>query len=328
MPPRPKTFVTSSTHLDPFKEEEISWHRLGDRPILDSYDCSFCARLPSLCWQVRRPRGLRWLARRPPSPSPPSMSRAPTTRRPEGSGAEGFLLDQGVFTTIDFPGAVDTLLTDITGRGKVLGFYTAAGTHRSALSRHPFTIMWPLFPRGDVTSHGFLLHHGVFMPFDVPGSMETVPLDFNGQREIVGGYVDTSSALHAFLLKDGTFSTIDVPGAADTQASGINSGGQIVGTYDDGTIAHGFLRQHNGTFTTIDVPGALHTLATSINGHGQIVGFYYSPKAHGFLLDQGVFTTIDVPGAEVTFPWKIKGKRIVGGYQDFNGFTHGFLATP
>ncbi len=248
--------------------------------------------------------------------------------RPEGSGAEGFLLDQGVFTTIDFPGAVDTLLTDITGRGKVLGFYTAAGTHRSALSRHPFTIMWPLFPRGDVTSHGFLLHHGVFMPFDVPGSMETVPLDFNGQREIVGGYVDTSSALHAFLLKDGTFSTIDVPGAADTQASGINSGGQIVGTYDDGTIAHGFLRQPNGTFTTIDVPGALHTLATSINGHGQIVGFYYSPKAHGFLLDQGVFTTIDVPGAEVTFPWKIKGKRIVGGYQDFNGFTHGFLATP
>ena len=40
------------------------------------------------------------------------------------------------------------------------------------------------------------------------------------------------------------------------------------------------------------------------------------------------FTTIDVPGAVHTLPWKIKGERIVGGYMDTNGRTHGFLATP
>ncbi len=248
--------------------------------------------------------------------------------RPEGSGAEGFLLDQGVFTTINFPGAIDTLLTDITGSGKILGSYTTELTNGVPLARRPFPWLWPLLPQAGVTAHGFLLHRGVFTPFDVPGSSETAPTDISRHGQIVGWSVDTGGFRHGFLLSGGVFTTIDVPGAANTMAMGLNGHGQIVGWYGDGETWHGFLREPDGTFVTIDVPGAVDTFPNSINGHGQIAGSYNSPKTHGFLLDQGVFTTIDVPGAEVTFLWKIKGKRIVGGYQDFNGFTHGVLATP
>jgi hypothetical protein len=35
----------------------------------------------------------------------------------------GFLLDDGVFTTIDAPGAINTNASDINDRGRIVGFY-------------------------------------------------------------------------------------------------------------------------------------------------------------------------------------------------------------
>jgi uncharacterized membrane protein len=253
---------------------------------------------------------------------------------PEGTGAQGFLLDQGGFTTINFPGAVDTLLADITGSGKkILGVYTAVVADRFPLPRGVFAWMWPPLRRLPLTSsfsRGFLLARGVFTPIDVPGARDTVPADIGRHGQIAGWYGDTSFFRHGFLLAAGTFTIFDVPGAAYTMAMGLNGRGQIVGWYGDGTTWHGFLRAPDGTFTTIDVPGAVDTFLNSINERGQIVGSYQIVRggAHGFLLDQGVFTTIDVPGAANTFAWKINGHRIVGGYMDTNGLTHGFLATP
>jgi len=246
----------------------------------------------------------------------------------EGTGFQGFRLDQGAFTTINFPGAVDTALTDITGNGNILGYYTTVRTHGVPLNRRVFTWTWPHLPRGVVRANGFLLRRSLFTPIDVPDATDTVPSDIGRHGQIVGLYVDSNGIFHGFLLQGGVFTTIDVPGATATQASGINGRGQVVGSYQDPSgVVHGFLLSE-GVFTTIDVPGALHTLPNSINGRGQIVGFYHSPRAHGFLLDQGVFTTIDVPGAANTFIRKIKGHRIVGSYVDTNGFTHGFLTTP
>jgi hypothetical protein len=87
---------------------------------------------------------------------------------PEGTGAQGFLLDQGTFATIDFPGAIDTALIDITGSGKILGIYTAVGTSDFVLGQDVFTRMWTILPLAPVSDHGFLLHRGVFTPINVP----------------------------------------------------------------------------------------------------------------------------------------------------------------
>jgi hypothetical protein len=38
----------------------------------------------------------------------------------------GFLLDDGVFTTIDAPGAINTSASDMNNRGQIMGFYLEA----------------------------------------------------------------------------------------------------------------------------------------------------------------------------------------------------------
>ena len=59
----------------------------------------------------------------------------------------GFLLDKGVFTTIDHPDAVgETAATGINNRGQIVGAYIDA----------------------EGTIHGFLLDDGVFTPIDHP----------------------------------------------------------------------------------------------------------------------------------------------------------------
>src|SRR6266540_4030206 len=201
---------------------------------------------------------------------------------PEGSGAEGFLLDQGVFTTINFPEAIDTLLTDITGSGKILGSYTKDLSNGIPLARRPFPWLWPLLPQAGVTAHGFLLHRGVFTPFDVPGSSETAPTDISRHGQIVGWSVDTGGFRHGFLLSGGVFTTIDVPGAVDTFPNSINGRGQIAGSYNS-PKTHGFLLDQ-GVFTTIDVPGAEVTFLWKIKGK-RIVGGYrdFNGLTHGVL---------------------------------------------
>ena len=95
------------------------------------------------------------------------------------------------------------------------------------------------------TVHGYVLNHGTFTRFDVPGSILTFPYDMNPQGEIVGNYRDSSRMLlHAFFRdQDGVLTTLDVdsPGSTNTQARSINAPGEIVGWYNKGGTNHGFI---------------------------------------------------------------------------------------
>jgi len=215
-----------------------------------------------------------------------------------------FLLDDGTFTTIDFPGAVCTQAIGINDRGQIVGGYAEK-------SCNPFAGMVP---------HGFLLGDGTFTTIDV-----TRARGINNRGQIVG-----EAGANCFLLDGGTFTTIAVPGANFTFCSGINDRGQIVGGYFDSTGNHGFLLD-DGTFTTIDVPGGTLTTPSGINDRGQIVGVYFASDStgyhgHGFLLDDGTFTTIDVPGSPYTNAQGINNRgQIVGSYFDSTTGSLGFL---
>jgi uncharacterized membrane protein len=175
-----------------------------------------------------------------------------------GNTADGFLLDNDVFTPIVAPGdVVETAPSDLNNRGQVVGSYVFA----------------------DRAGQGFLLDNGVYTPIDAPGALATGPLDINNRGQIVGTYSNVSATapltppLHGFLLSHGVYTTIDPPGASSTLTFGISDRGQIVGGYFDAdNIPHGFLLDR-GTFTTIDAPGAAPSTAVfGINDRGQIVG--------------------------------------------------------
>ena len=233
------------------------------------------------------------------------------------------MLNKGVFTTIDVPGAIDSrartgnyhqrnqrvrpvhwnlldrdrhyAFTPLSGRRAILPRSTrAARTDRKAASSTRKARSWEVTGMQDQKRHGFIWRKGVFTPFNVPGDHPT----------------------------------------CGTVAFGINDIGQVVGTYVDDDLVttehrHGFLRSRKATYTTLDVPGAAFTVAQGINNAGQIVGFTRCTTFHGFVLSKGVFTTIDVPGSTETEILSINAKgEIVGFYVDAEDKQHGFVGTP
>jgi uncharacterized membrane protein len=112
----------------------------------------------------------------------------------DGETAHGFLLDKGVFTRIDPPGASFTEAVGINGRGQIVGFYLDA----------------------EGTIHGFLRDRGrgarrdkgVFTSIDLPGVLATAADDINIRGQIVGTYSEVSNTRplntpRAYLLDDG-----------------------------------------------------------------------------------------------------------------------------
>jgi probable HAF family extracellular repeat protein len=143
------------------------------------------------------------------------------------AGSHGFLLDDGAFTPIDFPGALGTVAFGINDRGHIVGSFV---DNRGAV-------------------HGFLLDDGVFTHIDVPGATLSTGNGITNRGQIVGTFVDTSDVAHGYLLDNGRFTTIAPPGAMTTEAVGINDRGQIVGVFIDAAgVAHGFCAVFNKGF--------------------------------------------------------------------------------
>jgi probable HAF family extracellular repeat protein len=127
----------------------------------------------------------------------------------QGGFTQGFLLNNGAFSPIAFPGAVDTAAYGIDDAGDIVGTYS----------------------NDNVTGHGFTLINGVYTTVDPPGAVEAAVSGINNNGQMVGFYTDTNSITHGFLLQNGTFTTLDSPyaGVAATLAWGINDKAVIVG---------------------------------------------------------------------------------------------------
>jgi uncharacterized membrane protein len=154
--------------------------------------------------------------------------------RDKGRGARR---DEGAFTTIDFPGAVDTLALAINNRDQIVG--TSIGAEN--------------------TKRGFLLEEGEFTGIDHPDATSevrgggTALNGLNDRGQIVGQYSDSSC--HGFLLDGDTFTTIDNPDALfATGAADIDDRGQIVGFYDGMTGIGQCASQ--GAGTNVSDPGS------------------------------------------------------------------------
>jgi probable HAF family extracellular repeat protein len=132
---------------------------------------------------------------------------------------QGFLYDNGVYTSLPpyMPGY--PLITGINDRGQIVGS------------------TWV----GNVP-HGFVFQNGVYTALNDPlGVNGTGAAGVNNQGQIVGYYFDSNFVPHGYVYSDGTYVTIDDPlGVAGTMATGINDRGQVVGYYLDGSGASDF----------------------------------------------------------------------------------------
>jgi hypothetical protein len=176
----------------------------------------------------------------------------------------GFLRSRnGVFTSIDAPGATVTQVWGINNAEQIVG---------NIQDGEP----------------GFVYFNGLFTPIAVPGADTTIPRGINNAGDIVG-YYSISGVVHGFLLSNASFTTIDFPGAVNTNTLGINNLGVIVGHYalvENGPI-HGFVLS-NGVFTTIDAPGFTDTSPFGLNDLGDIVGSVFNSDE---LTAQGILIT-------------------------------------
>ena len=171
--------------------------------------------------------------------------------------SNGFLLKEGKFRTVDFPGAVATALRGINNLGDVSGTYSIVD-----LNADEFGFIIPR--RGPAIS---------FKLADPTGTGIVVG-GINDLRQLVGYYTDATSTLVGFLRQpSGQFVSILFPGALSTQAYGINDCGIVVGVWGDGSTAHGFYGRP-GNLHSFDLPGAVATFSQGINNQGRIVGRY------------------------------------------------------
>jgi probable HAF family extracellular repeat protein len=268
------------------------------------------------------------------------------------------------YTTIDFPGAIESGAAGINGLGQIVGGYLAAdgSRHGFLYSAGAFTTMDdPNNPTSsEATSinnsgqivgsftldapegghefegaHAFLFSGGTFTTLDYPavGVDHTTATKINSSGTIAGTY-RVQEAPSGFLDVGGIFSTVNAPVGLGccTHDNGINDAGNIVGQYkfpDDSAPRQGFVDM-GGVFTTLDYPGASDTFAEDINNLGDVVGFYSDLSGkNGYLYSGGAFSVIAYPGARQTQAVGINDQGdIVGFYQDSARVLHGFLATP
>jgi len=121
-------------------------------------------------------------------------------------GDHCFSLVHGVFTQIDYPGAIATACNAVNNKGDIVGIY---------LSPTQFK--------------GFLYSNGVFTTIDPAPSFYSSAEGINDSGEIVGSFLNPSNRTHGFVYRSGVFTTVDVPEAISTELFGVNRSGKVVG---------------------------------------------------------------------------------------------------
>jgi hypothetical protein len=183
----------------------------------------------------------------------------------------------------------------------------------------------------DGTFHGYKMVHPDFLPLDVAGALETIPLGINNAEDFVGTVTLSDQTHPAFVSLHGTVTTFAVPGATQTFAYQLNTTNQIIGYYLDASmVPHGYTRDSAGNLTfPIDVPGSTGTMLFGNNDANWGVGRYTDAAGitHGlFFLTPTDIQTFDYPGSTFT---SLNGINILGQvcgyYRDSAGKTHGFL---
>lgn len=265
------------------------------------------------------------------------------------------------FETVDFPGAIRTLVLGLDDRGRYAGLFVTTAAHAMWFDGHALATLDPdsiigTSPRsrayalnnlGAVVGsysdaagrlHGYVVRGSTATTIDHPSGEPTEVFGINDLGRMIGVHYDSDGSGHGFALTDGVFRDIEVPGSVSTVPLSINDRGEVVGEVIDvaGTVGHGYRQARDGAITRYDAPAAPpdSTYFISINNRHQILGAYFdeSFELFNFVLDHGAATPFALPASfdasTVTAQTINDLGEIVGYYSDAGGATHGFIARP
>ena len=236
---------------------------------------------------------------------------AGNTRSPDGKKKIGFTLIDGVFTTYDFPGSLNTYFYALDNAGKAAGHYKGP----------------------DDLYHGVILEGGELQQYDFPGAAETNIYGLSDETgALSGNIVDAAGVSHAF---SGDL-IITFPGAVNTYGDFVNAAGAVVGSYVDADgMFHGFIRHPDGTFTTIDLPKMSNLQFLFVNTITDLGLIGFRAKAVNdilrsyILLPDGTLYEVRFPGSVSTVVRNVNQDGSIIGYYDLpDGRRHGFVGRP
>jgi hypothetical protein len=185
----------------------------------------------------------------------------------------GLIVTDSSATTIDYPGAPQTILTGINKWDSMVGTYqynddadfgpewtgfkmwkngsfTPIGGPSGAINTNPMSISdtgivvgWyegpDIEPFTAHPSHGFVLANGVYKTLSYPNAFRTFLNDINSAGAIVGSWINSDGNGGGFLFVNGKIKDVLTPGGASTEVNGINDNGYVTGTSSAGSfIAH------------------------------------------------------------------------------------------
>ena len=175
----------------------------------------------------------------------------------------GLIVTGSSATTIDYPGAPQTMLTGINKWDSMVGTYQYNDDA-------DFGPEWTGFK---------MWKNGSFTSIDAPGALNTNPNSISDTGIVVGWYVAAAEAVpfaadpsHGFVLANGVYKTVSYPNAFSTSLNDINSAGIIVGSWGDSDGNGGGFLFVNGKFKDVLTPGGASTAVNGINDNGYVTG--------------------------------------------------------
>jgi uncharacterized membrane protein len=249
----------------------------------------------------------------------------------------GYLLRDGNFMTIDYPGAMWTNALAINTQEDIVGCHIDDATRVA----------------NSIGCHGYLLRQGVFTPVDYPGKYGAIASGINDAGQIVGCNHDDDGPsgvamddMHGFLFSDGGFTQLS---KGNSMNNALTADGSVTAGLEttDG-VTHGYVAS-NDVVIPFDFPFSVATEVWAMSPSGdELVGDYTdaAKKVHGFLLRLGdsiarfrenpqlgltgrfEFISIDYPGATSTIAYGLNSRGdLVGRYLDSAGNGHAFVVS-
>jgi hypothetical protein len=175
----------------------------------------------------------------------------------------GLIVTGSSATTIDYPGAPQTILTGINKWDSMVGTYQYNDDA-------DFGPEWTGFK---------MWKNGSFTSIDAPGAINTNPTSISDTGIVVGWYESRAEAVpfaadpsHGFVLANGVYRTLSYPNAFRTSLNDINSAGVIVGSWINSDGNGGGFLFVNGKIKDVLTPGGASTEVNGINDNGYVTG--------------------------------------------------------
>ena len=224
----------------------------------------------------------------------------------------GFLLTNGVYTSIAPAGAAYSGATGISNSGLIVGYYfddPNAGASR-----------------------GFLFENGVYTDFTLAGASDVILRRVSSDGRYLAGTFTDLSGFHGFVFDRQTQArtVIDSAGASAIVVQGVSVQGQVVGS-TLGRGRHAFVYDLNTHTETpyLGTDAGASPRFRDINDNGLITGFD-GPSGLAFVGRAGDWTFLDLPAGQASmlgYGLNNAG-TVVGWTSDADGLASGFLAQP